>query len=359
MSIPIDNVFYLFCYAWDQFHEGQKADVSGLESPRLQDLIAKVIIGVINRLIRRGLDRSYLEHGEDTPRLRGRLDFNETINRNLLHRRIVHCIVDDLSTDTRLNQIVKATANRPASATELDRSLRHQLRVICLELRGISDIRLTRSAFSQVQVHSHNAEYRFLMRLCELAYDALLPSKNGKGYRFTNVLEDNVTMHKVFESFVRNFYRREGHPFKLGPQKIEWDTGPLSSDTRSWLPKMYNDIRLDRHGQTLVIDTKYYAETLRLRHGNRRVQSGHLYQIFTYLKNLAPKLTSDIQLSGMLLYPTVSDELDLEFEVQGHPIRVCTINLDQPWQKIHSDLLSLVGCGVENNEHFGNVEKWQ
>jgi 5-methylcytosine-specific restriction enzyme subunit McrC len=60
MTIPLQNVFYLFCYAWDQYREGLKTDVGGLESPRLQDLLAKVLIASINRILRRGLDRNYI-----------------------------------------------------------------------------------------------------------------------------------------------------------------------------------------------------------------------------------------------------------------------------------------------------------
>lgn len=45
----------------------------------------------------------------------------------------------------------------------------------------------------------------------------------------------------------------------------------------------------------------------------------------------------------MLLYPTVQQALDESFTVQGHRMRICTINLAQPWQGIHDDLLGLIG----------------
>ncbi|WP_373085700.1 hypothetical protein [Sneathiella sp.] len=342
MAIPIQNVFYLFCYAWDQFHEGQKADVGGLESPRLQDLIAKVLIGSLNRILRRGLDRSYIEHGEDTARLRGRFDFGETVNRNLVHRRLVHCRVDELSPDVLLNQILKATSKRLAATERLDRNLAHDLRRQCQELREVADIRLTRGSFSKVQVHSHNAEYRFLMRLCELAYEALLPDETGRGYRFSDILEDEVRMSQVFENFVRNFFRRECQSFHIGSRNIEWDTGPLDEAALSVLPAMENDIRLDRPGQTVVIDTKYYKDMFQRNRGAKKLISANLYQIFTYVKNLAAQMDADTDVQGMLVYPTTTEDFEAEFAVQGHLIRVCTINLDQPWPMIHKALLSLI-----------------
>jgi len=46
---------------------------------------------------------------------------------------------------------------------------------------------------------------------------------------------------------------------------------------------------------------------------------------------------------GMLLYPTVQQASDESFTVQGHRMRICTINLAQPWEGIHDDLLWLIG----------------
>ena len=52
------------------------------------------------------------------------------------------------------------------------------------------------------------------------------------------------------------------------------------------------------------------------------------------------KLTDTCQM--MLLYPTVDLPLSATFTHKGHQISIRTINLDQPWQSIHEDLLALV-----------------
>lgn len=342
MQIPIQNVFYLFCYAWDQFREGLKTDVGGVDSPRLQDLIAKVLIVSINRLLRRGLDRGYIERGEDTVRLRGRFDFGETIKRNLMHRRLIHCRVDELKPDVLINQILKATARRLAIVDELDQSFAHTLRLQCKELREVSDIELTRASFAKLQIHGLNAEYRFLMRVCELAYHELLPNENDQGYRFADILEDDVRMNDVFENFVRNFYKRECKTYRLGSRNIEWATDTLTESARAVLPAMVNDIRLDGQDRTIVIDAKYYKDMFQRYFDTRKLISGNLYQIFTYVSNLSAQLEKPRKLQGILLYPTVDDDFDESFNVVGHSLKVSTINLNQPWQSIHRSLLALV-----------------
>ena len=38
MKIPILNIYYLLCYAWDRLREGQIVDVSALDSHDLSNL---------------------------------------------------------------------------------------------------------------------------------------------------------------------------------------------------------------------------------------------------------------------------------------------------------------------------------
>ena len=45
---------------------------------------------------------------------------------------------------------------------------------------------------------------------------------------------------------------------------------------------------------------------------------------------------------GMLLYPTVDRPLDEEADVQGHNIRVSTIDLSASWEAIEARLLSFL-----------------
>jgi hypothetical protein len=44
----------------------------------------------------------------------------------------------------------------------------------------------------------------------------------------------------------------------------------------------------------------------------------------------------------MLLYPVVDEAFAFEYRLKGHRIAVRSVNLNQDWQHIHTDLLSLV-----------------
>jgi 5-methylcytosine-specific restriction enzyme subunit McrC len=76
--IPIENLYYLFCYAWDRFPEGKTIEVGKTSSPQIWDLFASVLERGVTRLIRRGLDRNYFEIRDDMAGVRGRIVLGET-----------------------------------------------------------------------------------------------------------------------------------------------------------------------------------------------------------------------------------------------------------------------------------------
>src|SRR5687767_201482 len=108
MTIPIRNLYYLFCYAWQRFPEGGAVEVGIDESPDLPNLFARLLINSANRLMRRGLDRGYCETNEETRAPRGRMLLAEIAKRQTLRRGSVVCAFDELTADVLHNQIIKA-----------------------------------------------------------------------------------------------------------------------------------------------------------------------------------------------------------------------------------------------------------
>ena len=81
----------------------------------------------------------------------------------------------------------------------------------------------------------------------------------------------------------------------------------------TYLPTMRTDVSLRSMHRTIVIDTKYYRQTLSRYLGNEKIRSDHLYQLFAYLKNLEGRDDPDSRAEGVLLYPTVGHALDLRY----------------------------------------------
>lgn len=341
-AIPIENVYFLFCYAWNRFEEARSIPLGGIASPDLPNLLGRVLLHGTRALLRRGLDRNYQDWSEEIATVRGRIELGASLQLQARNIRRLVCEFDELSHDLLHNQIIKASLKRLARAETIEPKLANDLAITAQRMPGVSDIRLERSAFARVQLHRNNAYYDLLLKVAELAFDCLLPDPKGAGYAFHDVLRDEAKMARVFEEFVRNFYRAEQSTFSVLPLTIQWDAVEISTTGAGRLPSMIVDIFLRSAQRRLIIDTKYYAKALQQSlHGSESFQSGNLYQLFAYLKNAAAD-PAFAGCEGMLLYPKVGQSLRESFQIQGHSLTVATIDLAQPWQIISSDLLGLL-----------------
>jgi 5-methylcytosine-specific restriction enzyme subunit McrC len=105
---------------------------------------------------------------------------------------------------------------------------------------------------------------------------------------------------------------------------------------------MFTDIVLQRPGLSVIVDAKYYLTPLQpVRGGGDKLNSANLYQIYAYVKALARTQAGEVQ--GMLVYPTTSRHLNLEYEIDGHAIHVRTVDLLLPWRDIHDRLIEIAG----------------
>ena len=103
-TIPIRNLYYLFCYAWSRFEEAQAISTGAEESPDLPNLLARVLSEGTRSLLKRGLDRGYLPHEEELSTIRGHIELGPTLQLQARHRRRVHCTYDELSHDLLHNR---------------------------------------------------------------------------------------------------------------------------------------------------------------------------------------------------------------------------------------------------------------
>lgn len=351
MSVPIQNIYYLLCYAWDHWDEGQIVDVSSVDSPELADLFAKVLIEGTNRVLRQGLDRGYLVESEDTPRLRGRIDFAISLKRQLFPRAQAHCHFDELSPDVLHNQILATTITRLSGVRSLDSSLRGELVRLRRHLVGVREIRLSRQAFRRVQLHSNNAFYRFLIDVCELVHNQILPNEQAGSYGFREYIGAEGDRWKLFETFVANFYRREQRVFDVSSQSnLYWDVRWASPGALDLLPRMQPDVMLRSPDRVIILDTKFYRDALQRSNYRPKFHSSHLYQLFAYLKNAGHRDGGLAKADGILLYPTVGFSLNETLQLEEHVVRLVTVDLGQPWKSIHDALLDVVNLEYAHDD---------
>lgn len=341
-KIPIQNIYYLLCYAWNKLEERDVVNVDVIDTTSLLDLFAKVLVNGLNHLIKRGLDRGYVTWADESRCLRGKICFAPTLKRNLLVKANIHCEHDELSHNVLHNQILKSTIHSLIPIDDIAEELRDELVGSYRKLHGIDSIELNRNVFSRVQLNRNNAFYDFILRICELIYDSLLISEDPGKRKFRDFLQDEKRMAHLFEEFIRNFYKLEAKAQRVGREEIPWQAEVLTEDAASLLPKMITDVSIERNGSKVVIEVKYYKEALAIHFDQEKLHSPHMYQLYAYLKNLEAKGGINKRCTGILLYPTVQKDICQDLVMDGHKVMVRTVDLNQHWKSIHKHLIDIL-----------------
>ena len=141
-----------------------------------------------------------------------------------------------------------------------------------------------------------------------------------------------------------NFYKvnLDSKVYKVYSPKIKWKlTGEIDEEALELFPEIRTYIVIENKIEKtqLIIDAKYYEETL-VSSGwgsRKKIRTSHLYQILAYVNNS----DFDGKVSGILLYPTVSNEVDSNFKIGLKDIKFKTINLKNDWIVLEKQLISI------------------
>jgi 5-methylcytosine-specific restriction enzyme subunit McrC len=341
VKIPIRNVYYLLLYAWNHIGEGEEVLVQNQGFVHLHDLFAHVLAETVARLLARGLDRQYLEVEEVIGGIRGKLDLAATLKRNHLANARTHCRFDELRYDVLHNRILKATL-RSLLGLDLNAEVRARVRRLHQKMDSVSDVPISRRDFGRVQLHRNNRTYDFALRLCLLIHVNLMIEDGTGRATFRDFRRDERQMGALFEAFVYNFFDVEQRRFRVSRPHIAWHDARGAEADLQRLPAMRTDIVLESRDRCVIMDTKFYAEALRGRFEQKKIDSGHLYQIFAYVINRSANRSNGPPHEGMLLYPVVNDAFSFDYRLHGYEIHIRSLDLDQPWSGIREDLLGLL-----------------
>lgn len=346
MKIPIANVYYLLCYAWRHMEESDVVDVSTLEElDQVHDLLGHVLAAGTFQLVRRGLDRGYVEIRDDLAGIRGKLDMGEMAKRAMRARGRAACVFEELSYDVPHNQILRSTLATLLRLPQLGRRVRSEVRGAFQRLEGIKVIRVDRQAFRRVQLDRNRRRYRLLLAICELVHDSLLVDRKTGEMVFRDLREDYPRMAALFEEFVQEFYRREQRRYRVnrGGRRVRWmDAQGATESDHALIPQMQADVLLDAPDRRIILDAKFYGEALSDRWGAPKLRSGNLYQLLAYLRNREATEPGGARHEGVLLYPVVGRPVAADIRLEGFRIQARGIDLTQHWRRIHEDMLSVV-----------------
>lgn len=361
--IPVKNAWYLLLYAWDMAHwRGRWLGAAG-SSPGLLGLLSRILVEATRDLLKKQLGRSHAQHRAVVNGIRGRVEFGESLKHLSFERAQAHCSYPELSIDTLKNRILRSTLHRLASDpraahADADKAvrLRHDLKEVVRAMEGVQIAPVSSADFSRLQIGRNDRDYALPMAVCALVRRLEMPTESSGDRGLTALLRNEIVFHDLFERFARNFYRLHLTEHEVKRETLEWH-----DDLRcSLVPTMRTDITLVGKlppYHRMIIDTKYSVQTLAAApYGSPKFKSENLYQLYAYLRTQEHLSDGHRTAEGMLLYPTTADDVDESMRVQGHRMRVATVDLSSDWKNIEARLVDLVephpqpraGTGEEN-----------
>ncbi len=343
MNIPIENIYFLLCYAWNKLDEKDRVNVSIDDKTELLDLFAKILINSTKMLLKRGIDKSYIDHTEEIAGVKGKIQISQTLKSNLLFTQKTICTYDDLSINILSNRILLSTISRLTQTKGLDKQLKYELVSLQRMLTGIEHIELSLSLFKQIKLNRNNRFYGFIMNICEIIFENTLPSEESGKFKFSDFTRDDSKMNQLFEAFVRNFYRIEQTKYRtVKKETIKWQFDNADIESYQYLPQMETDITLENEDDKIIIDAKFYRETMTINYDKERIKSANLYQLFSYLLNQHDDRKKTQNATGILLYPTIETDYNLNFSYKLHKIQIRTVNLNSNWKDVSARLKEII-----------------
>jgi 5-methylcytosine-specific restriction enzyme subunit McrC len=323
------------CYAFGILEEQGPADVESMPESEIADLFAEVLCSGIDRMVRRGIHRDYVEHREESRTIRGRIDFAASTSRLLLNNAMAAVTTSELSLDVLPNQILKTTLTYLRSMSRIGLSSLEKVASTLVLLREVSEIRLTRAAFCRVQIHGNNRTYRFLLDVCELIFEALMIAPDGQDCSFSSFIRDEVRMRRVWEQFLRNFYRANLDGYIEGRRSYPWLAESLLG-----LPTLHTDITLCKENRVIILDAKYTARTLvSTQYDSAKLDPSHVNQMFAYAMNMPGNWG---ERHAGLIYPMTDVDLRKRYVMDTCTLWAWTVDLSKAWEDVRRQLLQVV-----------------
>jgi 5-methylcytosine-specific restriction enzyme subunit McrC len=221
-------------------------------------------------------------------------------------------------------------------------ALRQKLRKLIYAMEGISIVDINRETFQRKQFGRNDRDYRVMLSICKLFSQKRIPSDRSGEIIINEINRGELKLFNVFELFVTHFYnyhlcgwdvQHEKHFFWHEQQKDDF------------LPIMKPDIFLSERGNgyAIFLDTKFTKQTGTNQWGSESYHSGHLYQIYSYVKSQENHLNFHPHVSGILLYPLTNEtNKTRKIQLPDHNIVLACVDLTQDWNSIEAQLLSLI-----------------
>ena len=334
-TVSVRNIYHMLSYALDAHNIAFYDNIAFEEINGLYNLLVEILVQgtVIQR--KRGLDHGYSLYREAIPTIWGRVHVGSTLRLRNQGSNMIDCSFDEYTTNTFLNQILKAALIKSLTLGEISSDNKRRIKGLLPFFDEVADIPTHCINWGGTRLNRNNASYRLLLNVCYM-----LINETGMTQYLGTLAAPGITvknMPLLYQHFVLNYFKRHFPDLRVRGE-IKLSDGIERNSVL--LPELHPDITLTGEEKMLIIDTKYYGEILSDNRGKKSISSSNRNQILSYVLHSSEGFDGIV--SGMLLYAKTDheSEQDTNFEWRelGHDFSCRTLDLNRSFEKIAASL---------------------
>lgn len=250
----------------------------GWQKDTILELLIRLFCTRLMEAVRMGLPRRYLDHADDLPALRGRLDVTRQFSRHAVAPQRLACRYDELSSDIPLNQVMRAAVTRLQHVAQAPDNQRI-LRELGFAYAGVSDVSIPALRWDQITLDRTNQRWSELLSFARL----LLTDRHQQ--TTAGAIDGHALlfeMNALFEQYVAKLvtHTLAGSGYRVAAQGGHRDCLFEGGIGRF---RTKPDLIIRQGDRTvLVIDTKWKRMAPRIDDPKQGVSQADVYQLMAY-----------------------------------------------------------------------------
>lgn len=250
----------------------------GWQRDTVLELLIRLFCRRLTDAVRQGIPRLYLEHEDDLPSLRGRLDVTRQFSQNAVAPQKLACRFDDLSPDIALNRVMRAVITRLKRLSQAPDNQR-VLRELSFAYADVTDVTVKALRWDLITLDRTSQRWRDLVSFARLFLSDRHQQTSAGSIAGHALLFE---MNTLFENYIARLLRRAmvGSGLQVVAQGghrdclFEGDAGRFRTK-----PDL-----IIRQGErvVMVIDTKWKRMTPQIDDPKQGVSQGDVYQLMAY-----------------------------------------------------------------------------
>jgi 5-methylcytosine-specific restriction enzyme subunit McrC len=272
------RLIHMLAVAYDLPIEAGAMAHLGWQRDTVLELLIRLFCAKLSDAVRLGMPRQYLEHEDDLPALRGRLDVTRQFSVLAVSPQMLACRFDSLSSDIALNQVMRAAVSKLSGLSGVPDNQR-ALRELSFVYADVASVPPKSLRWDRIVLNRTNRRWRDLLSFARLFLsEQYQQTSAGNIDGHALLFEMNVLFEKYVERILSKALAGTGTRVlsQGGHRECLFEDHIGRFRTRPDL------IIRSANGITLITDIKWKRMTPRIDDPKQGVSQSDVYQLMAY-----------------------------------------------------------------------------